>query len=143
MDTPSGLADAILGSNSDAIIATDRRGAITFWNAGATRIFGFSAQEVLGQSLDLIIPENLRDRHWRGYEHVMATGQSRYGDGDLLAVPALTRDGRRISVEFTIVMLREEQGIPAGTAAVLRDVTGRFEETRKLKRELAEALRSK
>jgi PAS domain S-box-containing protein len=143
MDTPSGLADAILGSNSDAIIATDGRGAITFWNAGATRIFGFSTQEALGQSLDLIIPENLRERHWRGYERVMATGQSRYGDGDLLAVPALTMDGRRISVEFTIVMLRDEQGVPAGTAAVLRDVTGRFEKTRKLKRELAEALRPK
>jgi PAS domain S-box-containing protein len=143
MDTPSGLGDAILGSASDAIIATDRNGAITFWNAGAARIFGFSATDALGQSLDLIIPENLRERHWRGYEHTMATGESRYGDGDLLAVPGLTSDGRRISVEFTIVLLRDDQGRPAGTAAVLRDVTRRFEETRKLKRELAEALRAK
>jgi len=143
MKTPSGLADAILGSASDAIIATDRVGAITFWNAGAVRIFGFSPEEALGRSLDLIIPENLRDRHWRGYERTMATGESRYGDGDLLAVPGLTRDGRRISVEFTIVLLRDEQGVPAGTAAVLRDVTRQFEESRKLKRELAEALRAK
>ena len=143
MNSPSGLADAILGSASDAIIATDCGGVITFWNAGAVRIFGFSAAEALGQSLDLIIPENLRDRHWRGYERVMATGESRYGDGDLLSVPGLTKDGRRISVEFTIVMLKDEQDRPTGTAAVLRDVTMRFEETRKLKRELADALRVK
>jgi PAS domain S-box-containing protein len=142
MNTLSGLGEAILATASDAIIATDRGGAVTFWNAGAVRIFGFSAAEALGQSLDLIIPDNLRDRHWRGYDRVMATGESRYGHGDLLSVPALTKDGRRISVEFTIVMLKDEQSRPTGTAAILRDVTQRFEETRKLKRDLAEALRA-
>jgi PAS domain S-box-containing protein len=139
---PSGLGDAILATASDGIIATDRGGKVTFWNAGAVRIFGFSAAEALGQSLDLIIPDNLRERHWRGYDRVMATGESRYGHGDLLAVPSLTKDGRRISVEFTIVMLKDEQDRPTGTAAILRDVTKRFEETRKLKRDLAEALRT-
>jgi PAS domain S-box-containing protein len=142
MNTLSGLGDAILATASDAIIATDRGGKVTFWNAGAVRIFGFGAAEALGQSLDLIIPENLRDRHWRGYDRVMSTGESRYGHGDLLSVPGLTKDGRRISVEFTIVLLKDEQGRPTGTAAILRDVTVRFEETRKLKRELAEALRT-
>jgi PAS domain S-box-containing protein len=142
MNTLSSLGEALLATASDAIIATDRGGAVTFWNAGAVRIFGFSAAEALGQSLDLIIPDNLRDRHWRGYDRVMATGESRYGHGDLLSVPALTKDGRRISVEFTIVMLKDEQSRPTGTAAILRDVTQRFEETRKLKRDLAEALRA-
>jgi PAS domain S-box-containing protein len=143
MNTLSSLGEAILATASDAIIATDRGGEITFWNAGAERIFGFSAAEALGQSLDLIIPDNLRDRHWRGYDRVTATGESRYGQGDLLSVPGLTRDGRRISVEFTIVMLKDEQSRPTGTVAILRDVTQRFEETRKLNRDLAEALRTK
>jgi PAS domain S-box-containing protein len=122
----------------DAIVATDREGHILFWNPGAERIFGFAEREAMGQSLDLIIPENLRARHWEGFRHVMETGTSRYGRGDLLSVPGLTRDGRRISVEFTIVMLRDGERV-TGTVAVMRDVTRRFEEVRELKRKLAEA----
>jgi PAS domain S-box-containing protein len=139
MSTPAGLAEALLHSASDAIIATDRDGRITFWNPGAERIFGFTAKEATGQSLDLIIPENLRARHWSGFRHAMATGTSRYGQGDLLSVPGLTRDGRRISVEFTIVLLRNESQEVTGTVAVMRDVTRRFAEVRELKRKLAEA----
>ena len=134
---------ALLASASDAIIATDREGRITFWNPGAARIFGFSAAEAVGQSLDLIIPDSLRGRHWRGYRHAMATGESRYGHGDLLSVPGLTKDGRRISVEFTIAMLRDAQDRPAGTVAILRDVSKRFEEVRDLRRQLADAGRAK
>jgi PAS domain S-box-containing protein len=132
------LGDALLASASDAIIATDRGGVITFWNPGAERIFGFSSAGAVGQSLDLIIPENLRARHWTGFHRTMETGESRYGHGDLLSVPGLTKDRRRISVEFTIVMLRDAQNRPVGTAAVLRDVTKRFEETRELRRKLAD-----
>lgn len=139
MKTPDGLAEALLDSASDAIIATDRDGRITFWNPGAERIFGFKAEDAVAQTLDLIIPENLRPRHWEGFHRVMTTGTSRYGHGDLLSVPGLTRDGRRISVEFTIVMLRDGAGRVAGTVAVMRDVTKRFEEVRDLRRKLAEA----
>ena len=139
MSIPSGLGEALLNSGSDAIVATDREGRITFWNPGAERIFGFTALEAAGQSLDLIIPENLRARHWAGFRHTMETGESRYGHGDLLSVPGLTRDGRRISVEFTIVMLRGAQQDVTGTVAVMRDVTKRFEEVRALKRKLAES----
>jgi PAS domain S-box-containing protein len=138
MNIPPGLGEALLDSASDAIIATDREGRIIFWNPGAERMFGFTAAETAGQSLDLIIPENLRARHWSGYRHTMATGTSHYGHGDLLSVPGLTRDGRRILVEFTIVMLRNEQQAVTGTVAVLRDVTKRFAEVRELKRQLAE-----
>ena len=136
MNIPAGLGEALLHSASDAVIATDREGRITFWNPGAERIFGFTAEEATGQSLDLIIPENLRARHWAGFRHTMATGTSRYGRGDLLSVPGLTRDGRRISVEFTIVLLRNDNQEVAGTVAVMRDVTKRFEELRELKRRL-------
>src|SRR4051794_4723243 len=143
MNSLHDLGNALLGSASDAIIGTDREGLITVWNPGAERIFGFSSAEAVGQSLDLIIPDNLRTRHWAGYGHAMATGESRYGHGDLLSVPGLTKDGRRISVEFTIAMLSDAQHRPAGTVAILRDVSKRFEEIRELRRKVADASRAK
>ena len=143
MTVPPGIIEALLSSASDAVIATDHAGNITFWNPGAVRIFGFTADQAIGRSLDLIIPENLRERHWAGYRRVMQTGESHYGHGDLLSVPALTRSGQRVSVEFTIAILKDPQGRPAGTVAILRDVTRRFEEMRALKRQLAEAGREK
>jgi PAS domain S-box-containing protein len=135
------LADAVLATSADAILATDREGVIRFWNPGAVRIFHFAEEEAVGASLDLIIPERLRKRHWDGWERVMATGVTRYGDGDVLAVPAIAKDGRQISVEFTIILLRGRGGRVAGMAAILRDVTARYEETRRLRRELAERSR--
>jgi len=132
------LARSLLETSADAILAVDRDSVIRFWNPGAERIFGFSREEALGCSLEMIIPENLRARHYGGFRKTMATGETRYGAGDLLAVPALTRDGRRISIEFSIVMLRDAQGAPSGVAAILRDVTAKFEETRALRKKVAE-----
>lgn len=132
------LADSLLATSGDAILAVDREGAIQFWNPGAERIFGFSRDEALGRQLEIIIPENLRARHDSGFRETMATGVTRYGAGDLLAVPAQTRDGRRISIEFSVVLLRDGQGALAGVAAILRDVTARFEETRALRKKAAE-----
>jgi nitric oxide dioxygenase len=123
---------------ADAIVVADADGIIRLWNGGAARIFGFSAAEALGQTLDIIIPEGLRARHWAGFNHTMATGESRYGAGDVLAVPALRKDGSRISVEFTVVAFRDGAGRIAGIAAFLRDVTRRFEEMKALRRQLAE-----
>ncbi|MFC7542753.1 PAS domain S-box protein [Siccirubricoccus deserti] len=100
------LGRAVLATPAEAIIEADPGGLIRFWNPGAERLFGFTAAEALGQSLDLIIPEPQRTRHWTGYHQVMQTGESRYGLGDILAVPGLRRDGSRISLEFTIVPLR-------------------------------------
>ena len=131
------IATALL-SGPDAIMAADRNGLITFWNGGAERLFGFSAEQAVGESLDLIIPKRLRARHWSGWHRVMETGQSRYGDGDLLAVPAVRADGSTISVEFVIHPVTDAQGQLLGVAATLRDVTARFEETRELRRQLAE-----
>jgi PAS domain S-box-containing protein len=131
------LAQAVLSARSDAIIAADRQGIIRFWNPGAERIFGFSEADALGQSLDIIIPERLRQRHWEGYDRAMATGQSRYGDSDILAVPAMQKDGTPLSIEFTVMMLRDRDNQIIGIAALLRDVTKRFEEVRALKRQLA------
>ncbi len=138
------VVQAVLATHADAIVAVDRDGLIRFWNPGAERIFGFAAEEAMGRSLDLIVPENLRARHNDGFARVMAGGATRYAAGDLLAVPATAKDGRRISVEFTIVLLRDDHGAAAGMAAIMRDVTARFEETRGLRRRIAalEAARS-
>jgi PAS domain S-box-containing protein len=132
------LANALLESQGDAVLAVDSDGRIAFWNPGAERIFGFSRDEAIGQPLDIIIPDNLRARHGEGFAKTMATGQTRYGAGDLLAVPALTRDGRRISIAFSIVLLRDSSGALDGMAAILRDVTKQFEETRALRKKIAE-----
>jgi PAS domain S-box-containing protein len=137
MISPSVLADAVLRTNSDAIVAADKDGIIRFWNPGAERIFGHASGDAIGQSLDIIIPERLRARHWLGYRQVMATGESRYGHGDILAVPGIRKDGGRISLEFTIVPLRDETGQMIGMAAIMRDVTSRFEEMRALRQKLA------
>lgn len=138
MDIAAAVGDALLNGASDAIVATDAEGRITLWNPGAVRVFGFSPEEAVGQSLDLIIPEALRGRHWAGFRHTMATGTSRYGQGDLLSVPALAKSGARISVEFTIVMLHDPGHKVAGTVAVMRDVTKRFEELKELRRRAAQ-----
>lgn len=136
------LAKSLLATRSDAIVVADREGIIRFWNPGAERIFGYSAEEAIGRSLDLIIPERLRERHWHGYRQTVATGQSRYGEGDLLSVPAQHKNGGTLSVEFTIVPLKDERGAMVGMAAVMRDVTKRFAEIRELKRKLTELTKS-
>lgn len=130
------LGDAILRSAAEAIVACDRDGVVRFWNAGAERIFGYRAEEALGRSLDIIIPERLRARHWEGYCAVMRTGQSRYSAGSVLSVPALRKDGSQISVEFTIVPLKDERGRILWLAAVMRDVSARFEELKALRRQV-------
>src|SRR5712691_2565253 len=134
---PSQIAQALLASGGDAIVATDRDGIIRHWNPGAERIFGHSAAEAVGKSLDLIIPEQLRARHWEGYRHVMQTGHSRYGEGDLLAVPGLRKDGSRVSLEFIVAMIRNEAGETVGVAAILGGVTARVEEMKAVGKRLA------
>ena len=128
----------VVDGSPDAIILGDPEGIIRLWNAGATAIFGFTAAEAVGQSMDLIIPERLRGRHWDGYRKVMVTGSSRYGAGDLLAVPAIRKDGSSLSVEFTIQMLKDEGGRITGLVAILRDVTKRFQREKELGRRLKE-----
>ena len=123
----------VVAEAPDGVLYADQDGIIRFWNAGCCRIFGFTALEAIGQSLDIIVPDNLRARHWQGYAETMRSGQTRYGAGDLLAVPALRQDGRRISVEFSIIPFRDSAGALAGIAAILRDVTKRFEETKALR----------
>lgn len=131
------LFESIVRNAADAIVYADKDGIIRFWNGGAERIFGYAASEAVGQSLDLIIPERLRARHWDGYRQVMKTGTSRYGAGDLLSVPGQKKNGERVSLDFTIVPLRDAAGEMTGMAAILRDVTQRFNEIKALKDQVA------
>ncbi len=126
----------IVDNSGDAIVFGDAEGNVRLWNAGAERIFGFRADEILGKSMDLIIPENLRERHWEGYDQTMKTGRTQYSR-NLLAVPAIRKDGTRISIEFTIVLIRGAEGKPLGPAAILRDVTARWNQDKELRKRLA------
>lgn len=122
---------------NDAIIFSDREGVIRLWNEGAEQMLGFPAEEALGQSLDIFIPENQRARHWAGYFRVMETGATRYAT-ELLAAPAVRKDGTRLSTEFSMTVIRDQAGNVAGTAAVMRDVTARWEKEKSLRARLAE-----
>lgn len=127
---------ALVAAAGDAIIVADPEGMIRFWNPAAERIFGFTPDEALGSSLDLIIPERFRPRHWTGYREVMRTGRTRYG-ADVLRVPALRKDGQRISVAFTVALLQAD-GQVTGIAAIVRDETARWEEEQQMRRRVAE-----
>jgi len=131
------LTQQIISLAPDAILFADRDGTIQLWNKGAERIFGVPADMAIGQSLDLIIPEKLRERHWDGYRKTMETGQTRYGT-ELLAVPAMHADGNRLSTEFSIVMLAGDDGKPLGVAAILRDVSERHQKEKQLRERLTE-----
>ncbi len=130
------LCQHIVEESPLAIILADHEGRIRLWNSGAQAMFGYSAEEALGQSLDMIVPERQRARHWEGYHRVMATGVTKYGR-DLLAVPAMTKDGRRISVEFSIALLRGPSGEILGSAAIMLDVTARWQKQKELRERLA------
>jgi len=139
METGSleGLYQQIIEGAQDAIIFADKEGIIRLWNSGAEAIFGYSKEEAIGETLDLIVPEKLREKHWEGYRKVMDTGVTKYGS-DILAVPALKKDDSRLSVEFTIVLLKDDTGKPQGTAAIMRDMTERWQREKELKKRLAE-----
>jgi PAS domain S-box-containing protein len=130
-------ARRVVAEAPDCILYADNEGIIRFWNAGCARIFGFTAGEAVGQSLDIIIPPALRERHWKGFDATIRTGETRYGAGDLLSVPALRKDGTRISVEFSIIPFHDQSRSIVGMAAIMRDVTKRFEEMKALRKAAA------
>jgi PAS domain S-box-containing protein len=130
--TQEWLCRHIVAESSDAIMFSDREGIIRLWNSGAERMFGFTEDEAIGQSLDLIIPENLRGRHWEGYFRVMESGESRYST-EMLSAPALRTDGSRLSTEFSMVLVKDAAGKVLGVAAIIRDVSARWLREKEMK----------
>jgi PAS domain S-box-containing protein len=128
---------ALLEAVADAVVACDEKGAIVVWNAAAERLFGYTRDEALGRSLDLIIPERLRARHWEGYDITMQTGHTKYGH-DTLRVPAVDKAGRSLSIAFTVAMLFKDDGKPSTIVSVIRDETQRFADERALKKRIAD-----
>jgi PAS domain S-box-containing protein len=129
------LRQQMIDAAPDALLIADREGIIRYWNHGAEEMFQHSSAEAVGQSLDLIIPENLRGRHWEGFHRVMATGETKYKTG-LLTSPGVRKDGSRLSLEFSMVLLRDETGAMTGCAAVMRDVTERWQREKGLNERL-------
>jgi PAS domain S-box-containing protein len=121
----------------DAVIVSDPGGTIVLWNPAATRMFGFTEADALGKSLDTIVPQRQQQRHWDGYNKTMATGQTRYGN-DVLRVPAVHKDGRTLSIAFTVALLHSADGKVSAIVAAVRDESARFAEERNLKKRLAE-----
>ena len=133
---PHDLPVRILDGSPDAILICDHAGTVRYWNVAAERVFGFRVTEALGVSMNLIIPERLRVRHWAGWEITMSTGLTRYGEGQVLAVPALHKDGRQISIEFSIQLLKDADGQIEWVVAIIRDVTERFLREKDLRAQL-------
>ncbi len=128
MDPSANLAEQVVDQAGDAIIYADRSGLIRRWNRAAALIFGFAAEEALGQSLDLIIPNHLRAPHWRGFEAAIASGALK-----LAGRPTLTRaahkSGQKLYVEMTFALVLQD-GEAVGSVAVARDVTARVQRER-------------
>ena len=129
--------NALIAAVGDAVMVCDAQGAITLWSPACERLFGFTEAEALGQSMDMIIPERLRKRHWEGYDKTMATGITKYGH-DVLRVPAVDKQGNSLSIAFTVAMLHGDDGKVSAIASVIRDETARFNEERVLKKRLTE-----
>ncbi|MFL6715253.1 MAG: PAS domain S-box protein [Burkholderiaceae bacterium] len=138
METPIDF-EQLLKTIGDGVVVADASGNIIFWNAAAERIFGFTEQEAVGKSLDLIVPERQRQRHWNGYNKTMDTGQTRYGN-DLLRVPALHKEGRPLSIAFTVAMLYtpDPDRKVSAIVAVVRDETARWTDERDMRKRIAE-----
>jgi PAS domain S-box-containing protein len=130
------LCQSIIEQTQFAVIFSDPDGVIRLWNAGAEAMFGYKTDEALGRSLDMIVPERQRAPHWNGYRRVMATGETKYGR-EMLAVPAIRKDGTRISIEFTIVLLRAPTGEILGAAAIMLDVTARWQQQKQIRERMA------
>jgi PAS domain S-box-containing protein len=127
----------LIEESPDGVLIADREGIIRFWNRGAELIFGYPASEAVGQSLDLIIPENLRGRHWDGYWRVMSTGETKYKTG-LLSAPGLRRDGSRVSLQFSMILLKDEEGSVLGCGTIIRDTSVQWEKEKSLRQELTD-----
>lgn len=131
------LDSLLVDQMAEALIYADREGIIRRWNVGAEAVFGFSAGEAIGQSLDLIIPERLRAPHWRGFDAAMMRGAAQHGRVSRVT-KALVRGGESIYVDMSFAVVCDGSGVAIGSVAVARDASARYREEQALKKRLAE-----
>ena len=124
--TDSLLAERVLACMMEAVIHADRQGLIALWNPAAETMFGFSTAEAIGQSLDIIIPERLREAHWRGFNAAIASGRTRL-NGRPTVTRALHKSGATLYVEMSFAMVCATSGEVIGSVAVARDATERVQ----------------
>jgi PAS domain S-box-containing protein len=115
------LYGQMIAKTGEAVIIASNDGTILEWNQSATRIFGWSREQALGENLDMMIPDNQKDDHWAGYDRVLESGETKFGGGDFLTVSALKADGTRVGIEFSITPL-QDQGKVVAIAAIVRPV---------------------
>jgi PAS domain S-box-containing protein len=127
----------LVDQSPDAIIFAGTDGLIATWNPAAERIFGHAADAALGQSLDMIIPEQFRAAHWKGYDAALESKATKYA-GKALATRAVRADGATIYVELSFAVIQDESGTVLGALAHARDITERFEADRETRRRLRE-----
>jgi PAS domain S-box-containing protein len=132
---PSGWA--LVESVADAVIFADSLGLITVWNPGAEAVFGYSADEVLGQRLDVIIPEHLQARHWAAFDTAIRTGQMKHRR-ESIATRSVRKDGGDLYVDLTFALVKDKEGAVLGAVAVARDITRRFQAEKRAGQRIAE-----
>ncbi|MGE5669205.1 MAG: PAS domain-containing protein [Betaproteobacteria bacterium] len=136
VSTPD-LAKAIVDQAGEAVIFAARDGTIRLWNRGAESIFGYAATEVLGTSLDVIIPERLRKAHWEAFDRAVNSGATKYGDR-VLTTRSMRKNGDKLYVDLSFGLVKASDGSVLGAYAIGRDCTARYEAERALRARVAE-----
>lgn len=126
---------ALFEQAPDGIIFADREGVIREWNAAAAKIFGYSRDEAIGRSLDLVVPEEFRAAHWRGYDRALVAGRTKYS-GTAMPTRSMRRDGSTIYVELTFAIIHGPDGQVIGALAHARDITERWARDREQRQRL-------
>ncbi len=119
------IAGDIFTSMQEALVFADLEGVIRAWNGGAEILFGFGADEAIGQSVDLIVPEKMRRAHWDGFNKAVAHGDILSARGARIT-RALQKNGEALYVEMSFAMVYDAAGVMTGSVAVARDATARY-----------------
>lgn len=119
MTADPALASAAVAAARDAIVTTDGHGQITSWNRAAELLLGVSAEQAIGQTLALILPEAYRARHAACFRAAMNSGRLAHG-GQPARIEAMTPGGDVMPLAITLGLLAGPDGAPAGAVAVLR-----------------------
>ena len=133
----AGLYRALIDDLADAMIFTDRDGLIRVWNPGAEAVFGHRADEIIGKSLDVLIPDRLRSAHWAGFDTAMETGQLKHVRQSM-TTRSIHKDGSDLYIDMSFALVRDDTGLVLGAVAVARDVTDRFKAEREARKRLAD-----